>query len=70
MGYVVRFDEHYCKGCELCVHFCPKHILTLSQRYNQAGYPVAQCIDTTQCIGCLNCVKMCPDSVIGIDQHD
>lgn len=69
MSYHLTFDEQYCKGCELCVHFCPKKILTITERFNQAGYPIAKCIDDTSCIGCMMCVKMCPDSVIGIT-HD
>ncbi|MGL5978116.1 MAG: indolepyruvate ferredoxin oxidoreductase subunit alpha [Erysipelotrichaceae bacterium] len=70
MKYKVSFDEGYCKGCELCVAFCPKKILKISDRFNQAGYPVSECIDESACIGCLSCVRMCPDSVITIASYD
>ena len=42
----VRFNLDRCKGCSLCVHACPVHILALdTKRVNAAGYNPAYCID-------------------------
>lgn len=60
------FREERCKGCGLCVHFCPKKILKLSESFNAKSYNPSQCIDEKQCIGCAICAKTCPDMVIEV----
>ena len=27
----ILIDSDWCKGCEICVHFCPKNVLALSK---------------------------------------
>ena len=52
----VTFQEEKCKGCGLCMTFCPKHILQMAPvRINAKGYHPAECIDQSQCIGCASC---------------
>ena len=64
----VTFDEHLCKGCLLCVEFCPKHILYQDKTaMNSAGYNLIKVTDMDQCIGCGLCAVMCPDSVITVE---
>jgi Fe-S-cluster-containing hydrogenase component 2 len=29
-------DEERCKGCELCIPACPKHIMVMSEKFNKA----------------------------------
>ena len=61
------FNQDRCKGCELCVSVCPKHILTLDKDVtNIKGYHPAACTDESQCVGCASCAKICPDSIITI----
>ena len=61
------FNEDFCKGCELCVHFCPKRILFLdAAQVNAKGYNPVACSDMTACIACAICAKICPDSVITV----
>jgi len=63
----VMINESVCKGCNLCVHVCPKKILQLSQtKINSKGYAPAECIDQVACIGCTFCAMMCPDVAIKI----
>jgi len=63
----VIIDENVCKGCNLCVHVCPKKILQLSpDKINSKGYAPAECIDQELCIGCTFCAMMCPDVAIKI----
>ena len=39
-------DEHFCKGCGLCVDACPKDIVELNKaRITDKGYHPAHCID-------------------------
>ena len=65
----VTFQEEKCKGCGLCVTFCPKHILQMAPvRINAMGYHPAECIYQSQCIGCASCARMCPDVVIKVEK--
>ncbi|HEY3314625.1 MAG TPA: 4Fe-4S dicluster domain-containing protein [Bacillota bacterium] len=66
MAAYVTFDERMCKGCGLCVHFCAKKALGLSERINAAGYPVAALVKPEQCNGCALCAVMCPEVAIKV----
>lgn len=65
----IRFDVHRCKGCGLCVIFCPQKNLRMSSELNEQGHPFAQEVDPGQCSGCGLCFRMCPDAAIEVDQH-
>jgi len=64
--FKVQFDRDKCKGCELCVSFCPKQILALDAVVNAKGYRPACITDQASCIGCASCAMMCPDLCISI----
>jgi len=52
-----------CKGCELCIEFCPKGVLARSKDFNAKGYhyPV---VTNGDCINCRLCVTVCPEYAI------
>lgn len=62
----VVFDEAMCKGCELCVHTCPRKIIALSQEINGLGYHPARVADQSKCTSCGLCARICPDCVITV----
>jgi len=65
----ITIDEQRCKGCGLCVSFCPKHILELSSgALNVKGYRPVTVTDMEACIGCCSCARMCPDLVIEVEK--
>ena len=66
MAIHLSFRRDRCKGCELCVNVCPKHILALDATANAKGYRPVCCTDESACIGCASCAKICPDSIITI----
>ena len=68
--YRVKVDAARCKSCELCVPVCPKHIMTISDRKNELGFPVAECTNQSVCIGCLACAEVCPEIAIEITRED
>ena len=37
MKGVINIDQERCKGCALCIEFCPKKIIYLSNRLNAKG---------------------------------
>ena len=62
-----RFFEHiirerWCKGCNICVAFCPKQVLALRNGKVYAAHP-------DQCIGCRLCELRCPDFAIEIHEQ-
>ncbi len=65
----ITVDENVCKGCSLCVEFCPKHIMKLKDSVNAAGYNTAHCIDESACIGCGFCYTVCPDCAVTVGEE-
>lgn len=50
-------DSQWCKGCGICVAFCPRQVLALVQGK-------VQILDISRCIRCSMCEKLCPDYAI------
>lgn len=58
-----------CKGCGLCVEFCPKKVLGFNKDIlNSKGYCPVAVLKPELCIGCAACGRMCPDSVITVER--
>jgi 2-oxoglutarate ferredoxin oxidoreductase subunit delta len=56
-----------CKACELCVHICPKHCLTLDETtVNALGYHPIRLTDAELCTSCALCARICPDVVFAV----
>lgn len=65
----ITVDAGFCKGCGLCVDFCPLHIIELDPNtITQKGYHPAHCIDDDRCTGCASCALMCPDVAITVER--
>ena len=57
----------HCKGCELCVGACPKHVLELDMTaVNRLGHHPIRLTDAHACTSCALCARMCPDAVFTI----
>jgi len=59
-----------CKGCELCVSFCPKKVLKISSLINNRGYSPAEAVEINDCVGCKSCALICPDGAISIYKEE
>ncbi|MCO1600013.1 4Fe-4S dicluster domain-containing protein [Desulfosporosinus nitroreducens] len=66
----VEFDEDRCKGCELCVEACPKHIVNMAAHLNAMGFHPATVADQEKCISCGFCARMCPDVAITVRKEE
>lgn len=51
-----------CKGCGICVTFCPKAVLAVSELGK------VQIVNEEACIGCGQCEMRCPDYAIFVDR--
>ncbi|MBM4446263.1 MAG: 4Fe-4S dicluster domain-containing protein [Chloroflexi bacterium] len=62
----IEISRDLCKGCELCISFCPKGIIALSDKLNMNGYLPAVFNDNGECTGCAICALVCPEVAIEV----
>ena len=55
-----------CKGCRLCMTFCPKGAIRTTSKLNTKGYAYAEFDPEKQCTGCATCALMCPEAIIEV----
>jgi len=60
----VEIDPERCKGCGLCVAFCPQGVLEMDPQFNKKGYHYPVAARAEQCVGCDMCGHYCPDFAI------
>ena len=52
-------NHTWCKGCGICVTFCPKHVLKLE--HGKVSFRNA-----AACVGCGKCESLCPDYALSL----
>ncbi|MDP2940584.1 MAG: 4Fe-4S binding protein [Candidatus Omnitrophota bacterium] len=63
----LKINKNRCKGCLLCITYCPKGLLKKSQSLNKLGIqPVIFVAGRDSCIGCSFCAIICPECCIEI----
>lgn len=62
----INIAKEMCKGCGLCVIFCPRSLLEIDKlKLNTKGvYPVK--FKKGKCVGCLSCAIICPEAAIEV----
>jgi len=60
----VRVNESFCKGCKICVEFCPMNILKPGKDLTIRGFVSPIIVDEAKCTGCRICEFYCPDFAI------
>ncbi len=61
---VVVIRAERCKGCALCVEYCPTDVLALSAAFTTKGYHPPEIVRPEACSGCDLCGMYCPDFAI------
>jgi len=62
----IEINQELCKGCELCIEFCPKKLIKLSDKINAAGYNPSSFEGAKECTGCATCALVCPEVAIEV----
>jgi len=62
--YTIKINKDWCKGCNLCVAFCPRNVLAIGK--DRMAEPVKE----DDCTGCLICEYKCPDFAITVNSTE
>ena len=78
----ITIDREKCKGCLLCISFCPKGLINVGKglnrrgakpvkfyrqaNLNKGGIPPKAGNETSECLGCAMCAIICPDCCIEV----
>ncbi len=62
----IAIDRERCKGCLLCVSFCPKGCICVEEKLNVKGIKPVRFKEGAGCLGCLRCALVCPDCCIEV----
>lgn len=65
LNFFININLKYCKGCGLCVFYCPAGVLKLSNKIStKTGLRYAILNSRNKCIECRQCVIVCPEAAI------
>ncbi len=56
-----HINREWCKGCGICVHFCPTKVLELDDEDKSVA------VRLEDCICCMQCELRCPDLAIEVE---
>ena len=57
-GVTIEINDDWCKGCAICVEFCPKDVLRMTPMDK------VEVKTLEACTRCLRCEQLCPDFAI------
>lgn len=61
---LIELNQAWCKGCDICVRFCPEFCLALDEREKVIA------VAPERCTGCRVCEFLCPDFAIAITPRE
>jgi len=68
----VYLISNRCKGCNICIRFCPSQVLQESKLQNAKGYHYPEIAEGKEsaCIHCQFCMLVCPEFAIYTDEGE
>ena len=66
MKGTVKIDRELCKGCLVCIEFCPKQVIAPTVKVNAAGYIPVTPANMDNCTGCGVCALVCAEVAIEV----
>lgn len=70
---MIKINEDLCKGCKgcgLCIAFCPKNVLKMSDRFTKKGFRPPEVVNEENCTFCENCMLYCPELAIVVEEEE
>ncbi len=64
--YKINVLKDRCKGCRLCIEFCPRKVLRESTDFNARGYHSVCAEKESECLHCGLCELICPEFAIEV----
>jgi 2-oxoglutarate ferredoxin oxidoreductase subunit delta len=61
-GHRFTLIKRFCKGCRICIEFCPTQTLDLDERFKITVR------NPEKCIACRMCELRCPDMAIFVEK--
>ncbi|MFX1376886.1 MAG: ferredoxin family protein [Promethearchaeota archaeon] len=69
--YEIIIDPEQCDGCKICLLFCPKDIIEISEdKFNTRMLHYAIAVKPEECAGCGQCERLCPTVSLYILETD
>ena len=65
----VEIDKKLCKGCYICVRYCPMGVFAESDEIGELGYNLARVTFPEECTGCKLCLLYCPDLATAVEEE-
>ena len=62
----IVINPDYCKGCSICIAFCPRKVLQPSKDINAKGYTLPEAVNLEAYTQCKLCEIVCPDLAIAV----
>jgi 2-oxoglutarate ferredoxin oxidoreductase subunit delta len=63
----LHIDDVVCKGCGLCIYYCPRDVFEFTDKRNGKGYTIVDVVNLSECTVCRLCEIGCPDFAIFIE---
>jgi len=60
----IVIDRRLCKGCGICIEFCPKKVLVMGDEMDERGIRIPHARREQDCSFCGLCELYCPDFAI------
>jgi len=64
---IIKIDRDLCKGCGICIEYCPKDVLVGSDDLNRYDNHFPEVLCAQRCILCRRCELYCPDFAIEVE---
>ena len=67
----IIINRERCKGCHMCIEFCPNDSIEVDESLNKKGYSPACYKEKVSegekgCVGCTMCAIVCPEVAIEV----
>lgn len=67
---MIKINHDLCKGCDICIESCPKHVYSKSKDVNKKGVYLPVSENEEKCNKCNLCELLCPDQAITVEEDD